>query len=307
MTQRHLDLRDYLLSFKNDTPTILDIGAGSGGYSKAFSDVGCNVVAVEPYVDLSELSEACTVIRDGWPTPQVADKTFDIIICVQVLEHIWNPVEAIRAIISHLAPDGLLYLEIPSTDWILNHAALFDIHLQHQQYFTDESTIRLLQRCGGHVVEKRRVTGGRDAGYLVTRKGSSSVLESKSLSCLRSDGLRAKADRFTQYRNSSYTTALYGVGFATQAFLGWNPAIDINKAFDDTPDYWGNEIYSVSNRIPVLEPTPDALGDLDRIIISSYVHDRTISDALASRRFRGSIVSLRPATAVIDGPPSLLS
>lgn len=304
MTQRQKELSRYLVGKNGSGVSVLDIGAGSGGYARSLLKMGCEVVVIEPNVDLSSLSDKCLVIKDVWPSDQISERTFDIILCIQVLEHMSDPLNSLRDMLRHINPDGLLYLELPSADWILDHRALFDIHLQHQQYFTENSVRRLVAECGAEIADTRTLFGGRDIGFSIRLSQKIETFRSHGKSQLRSGGLLSALNYLLHCNDSEF--ALYGVGAGSQAFLGWLPETLVVKAFDDTPGYWGNEMYSSKSRISVLEPTAHQLQHLDQVIIASYLHDMTIAERLLVGGYRGRIRTLRPPTAVTDGPPSIL-
>jgi SAM-dependent methyltransferase len=104
---------------QTDTPQILDIGAGFGHilyalgerYPQAprtaieFSEVcveHLQGLGIEVYTDAVEES-----------LPKIGRK-FDVIILSHVFEHLLNPLETAELIREHLAPDGVLYIEVPN-------------------------------------------------------------------------------------------------------------------------------------------------------------------------------------------------
>lgn len=304
MTQRQRELSRYLLGADGSGLSVLDVGAGSGGYTNSFLEVGCEVVVVEPNVDLSSLSDRCLVIKDRWPLNQILERTFDIIVCIQVIEHMSDPVGSLRAMLRHLNPEGILYLELPSADWIFDHQALFDIHLQHQQYFTNNSIRRCISECGAKIVDTRALFGGRDIGFSIGLSQKLETFRSHGNFQLRSGGLVSTLNYLLRQNDLEF--ALYGVGAGSQAFLGWFPEMPIVNAFDDTPEYWGNEIYSSKKRVSVLKPETHQLRHSNQLLITSYLHDVNIAKRLLEGGYRGRIRSLRPPNSVTDGPPSIL-
>lgn len=62
---------------------------------------------------------------------------FDLIILSHVLEHIVDPAEFIKQVISFLNNDGLLYIEVPSVNRVVNGGYDFDL----LNYFQNEHTI----------------------------------------------------------------------------------------------------------------------------------------------------------------------
>lgn len=79
----------------------------------------------------------------------------DILINRHMIEHILHPQEMLHLFHEALAPDGILYLETPRLDWILEHKAFYDFSYEHCAYYTDDLIIRLLRSAGFSVVSIR--------------------------------------------------------------------------------------------------------------------------------------------------------
>jgi SAM-dependent methyltransferase len=308
MRTRHKRLCEYINPIIGKQGSVLDVGAGSGGYAIAFASAGHKVVAIEPNLSVPEINDHVEVLHDSWPTSQLEGRLFDVILCVQVLEHFVHPVEAVRQMLEHLTVGGLLYLEIPSGDWVLNHSAIADVHFPHRHYFTTSSFQWLTTELNLEITHSRDL-GGRVVGYVIQDRRKASETEPTSQAAFpRHQGLLEAAE-YLQSRLTAFKgcTALYGANANTQALLGWYPDIACDVILDDTPEYWGHHAYSLTKRIPVVKPSTQNLKGLERIIIASYNHDREILLEIRELGFTGDVVSLRPPTAVVDGPPSLFS
>lgn len=92
--------------------TVLDAGAGSGQYSGMFShceyrtqDFGQEPGTIGNYVPLDYECDICCI-------PVNADY-FDVVLCLEVLEHVPNPMLALRELSRILKPGGLLLLSAP--------------------------------------------------------------------------------------------------------------------------------------------------------------------------------------------------
>lgn len=308
MRTRHRRLCEYINPIIGKQGSVLDVGAGSGGYTIAFASSGHKVVAVEPNLSVPAMDDRVEVLHDSWPTAQLKGRRFDVILCVQVLEHIVQPVEAVRQMLEHLTVGGLLYLEIPSGDWVLNHSAITDIHFPHRNYFTASSIQRLVNDLNFEITHTRNLEN-RDIGYVIQDRRRASETKPTSWAAFpRHQGL-LKAAEILQSRLTTFKscTALYGANANTQALLGWYPDIMSDVILDDTPEYWGHYAYSLTQKIPVVKPSAQNLKGLEHIIIASYMHDREISLKVRELGFTGDVVSLRPPTAVVDGPLSLFT
>ena len=85
----------------------------------------------------------------------------DIIINRHMIEHILNPLETLRQFYQALAADGILYLETPRLDWILENKTFFDFPYEHCAYYTDRFLERLLKAAGFDIVAKEYSYGGQ--------------------------------------------------------------------------------------------------------------------------------------------------
>ena len=136
-----------LMGLPNDLAgmNVLDIGCGTGGISVAFAKMGADVYALEPN-HTHALLLGITVARaekDGVELNAVvgcgedlpfSDKSQDIVILNDVLEHVDNPDKVVSEAVRVLKPNGLMYLSTPnkySFKQILRegHSGLFGVGL----------------------------------------------------------------------------------------------------------------------------------------------------------------------------------
>jgi len=106
----HIDLTDK---------KILDVGCGGGLLSEALTSKGGLVTGIdisEQLIDVAEehsqqanmnISYACTTVEEF---SSEHENTFDVITCMELLEHVPDPESIINACIHLLKPDGLLFL-----------------------------------------------------------------------------------------------------------------------------------------------------------------------------------------------------
>lgn len=310
MVDRHRRLVDSLVAGRVAPLRVLDVGAGSGALSAAFAAAGHEVTAIEPSSALDDATGArfgFRVLRGSWPDPRLRSEHFDLVVCVQVLEHTSDPVAVIESILAALAPGGTAYVEVPSGDWVQRHASPIDVHVPHVHYFASRSFARVVQRAGGFVVASRDVIAGRDVGYEICAGDGQS---SWSAGIVPDAGEFARSVERLRDRVAALPrgrTAIYGANAGTQALLGWVPQGPWGTVLDDTPAYWGHRVYSSAGEWPISDPDTCDLANYECVVIAAYVHDTTIAARLRARGFRGTVWSLRPATAVTDGPPSLFA
>lgn len=129
---------------------ILDAGAGEGRYRSAFPHllyVGIDLAIGDVAWDYSGLD----VIGDLVCLP-FEDKAFDLALCLEVLEHLPEPLVTLREIQRVLRPGGRLYFSVPMT-WHQHQKP-------HDYYRYTSFGLRYLFEQAGFRVEELRSTGG---------------------------------------------------------------------------------------------------------------------------------------------------
>ena len=301
MISRHEQTVDFLTSGMERKIRVLDVGAGSGALAAAFAKRGHAVTVVEPSskIDGQALTQfGVNVIKDFWPTVRLEDRKFDLILCVQVLEHIGDPCAFMSSLQSSLDEEGKIYLEVPSGDWVFEHASLTDIHYPHLNYYSTQVIERIFQKVRIKPITKRDLLNGRDIGFvLVKTKGETKLpLGKQSVTdfppLLEKIHLNAKIRIAELSSNKKF--AVYGANAGSQAMFGFFPQIKPEFVIDDTPSYEGAFSYSSEARFKVVKPTAENLRSVEAVLIAAYIHDKVISEKIRAAGFVGDIYSLRP-------------
>ncbi len=134
----------------------LDVGCGFGGSLVAFARLGLDVVGIEPAPERVELTRANLadegigdrVHEVGILAPDLVERlgVFDLVTCIDVIEHVDDVPATIGRLVELLRPGGLLALEIPNAECPAfvardGHFGLFGITL------LDREDARLYQRA----------------------------------------------------------------------------------------------------------------------------------------------------------------
>jgi 2-polyprenyl-3-methyl-5-hydroxy-6-metoxy-1,4-benzoquinol methylase len=162
--------------------SILDIGGGNGDYSVAAKAVtGASRVTV---VDISadaisnlndevDFAEVCDVERPGLIEAFVNSQPtkFDLILCLDVLEHLVDPWRLIWRLHSIMPDGGYLLASIPNVQnyrivlrsamggWKYRSTGLFD--RTHLRYFSRRSALALMTGTGLNLIAVGRAFGPR--------------------------------------------------------------------------------------------------------------------------------------------------
>ena len=138
--------------------TVLDLGCGLGGYSRALADRGFEVRALDVVPDYVERARSIGVeagLYDGERLP-LEDGSVDTVILLVVLEHLDDPARLLREA-RRVAREGVL-VTTPNCTQDFGEVPVEFSHMldvDHRQFFTEASLKRLLDDTfGSSVVEQ---------------------------------------------------------------------------------------------------------------------------------------------------------
>src|SRR5215213_184588 len=106
-----------------DGKTALDVGCGAGLLAEPLARLGANVTGLDASSELIEaaLTHAAAMgLAIDYRSGDLQDLAgeFDLITCMEVIEHVANPAAFVNALARRLAPDGLLVMSTPNaTSW----------------------------------------------------------------------------------------------------------------------------------------------------------------------------------------------
>lgn len=144
--------------------TVLDIGSGRGWFSLAAAKLGAEVTAVDLSAEnLKRIKEANpgieTVFGDACELPTLGNK-YDLIVALEVMEHLVEPAQALKSLQKYLKPDGILLLTVPYKELIryslcvhCNRKTPVNAHLHS---FDRENLSALLRQNGFRVKTSER-------------------------------------------------------------------------------------------------------------------------------------------------------
>ncbi len=128
------------LSKHKSSGHTLDIGGGFGLLSSILIDKGYTVDTIEPYLTPEYLknNEKANIIRLDLDTYLEHSKsTYDLIIMLDVLEHLTDPVEILKKLKKKLSKEGIIVLQMPNYKSVMANICrdwswwMIDDHLFH--------------------------------------------------------------------------------------------------------------------------------------------------------------------------------
>lgn len=138
---------------------VLDIACNDGSLLERFRAHGHDVMGVDPARNLLPLTAAknIPVVCDFWNEEcsvklaqqlnQSGQRKFDVVIAMNVLAHVADPLSFLSGVRHVLAPDGIAVIQTSQSEMIRN--AEFDtIYHEHHSFFNVKSFSQLAQRAG---------------------------------------------------------------------------------------------------------------------------------------------------------------
>jgi len=126
---------------------ILEVGAGTGSNLDLLRRYG-DVEAIEPDDDARAFAEQRSgmKLKSGYlPDVPLDDSGYDLIVLLDVLEHIPDDVGALRYLSGKLAPGGRLMVTVPASPWMWS---AHDLAHHHQRRYTRAHLSRVFTAAG---------------------------------------------------------------------------------------------------------------------------------------------------------------
>ncbi len=167
--------------------SVLDVGGGDGKLLLPFLARGheCELVDynVEPLDGVRKVGNTLDDLDK--------DRTYDVIICSHVLEHLGDPAKTVRGMRERLADGGVIYAEVPLGVWKgigidrdpVTHINFFTVHSFGKLFAGQSLDLALLKQCVG--TYNRRidviVALARHAGHATGLPSRDGVRETRAL------------------------------------------------------------------------------------------------------------------------------
>jgi 2-polyprenyl-3-methyl-5-hydroxy-6-metoxy-1,4-benzoquinol methylase len=111
-------IADYLVPSVSGSLVVLDYGCGSGTVASAFSGKGLQVIGIEPNESFAQEAKAQGVDLVG-SVDEIPSSTIDLVLLVEVIEHVRHPLATLRAIRRIVKDGGRVYLSTPNRRGLL--------------------------------------------------------------------------------------------------------------------------------------------------------------------------------------------
>ena len=282
---------EYLKSFvSNPVESVLEIGAYDGFFleqvRKAFSStrtIGIEISSTHnTYKDI-------TLIHDVYPSTQVEGDTFDLIVCMNVLEHIFTPREFMERIGKNLSETGHVLIEIPNEEYAFSIGAP-SFHHQHISYFTPKTIERFLSSVGFQI--DGMYTQDLDRMLIVCSKQKNE--QESTVTDLSASGYALRLEqailRFESEIQSG-PTGLYGACTLTNNMIAFTKGdLSSLKVYDGDERKWNHYMSDVPTPIQGWKKIDSA--ELKKVLIMPHSFSTEIMAFLAGQNLQTQIHQL---------------
>lgn len=144
---------------------LLEVGCANGSFLMTSSET-FDVEGVELNDSTAEVARKNGFkVKTGRIEDIEGESVFDIIVMLQVLEHVVRPGKLLCEVLRLLRPNGLLYVDVPNVDSAsFNYLRERHVHISsygHVSMFNKESLVRLCEKNGFELIA-HEFCGGRD-------------------------------------------------------------------------------------------------------------------------------------------------
>lgn len=126
----------------------------------------------------------------------------DLLVCRHTLEHLWDPRAVMRSMLDMLAPDGILMLEVPGLEAMVEKFRFDHVFHQHLHYFSQPVLHRLIADCGGAIVHESVNWHDWGARLIAVRKNGPSETVDNPAQRTTADAIRQRYSAFRRRMDS---------------------------------------------------------------------------------------------------------
>lgn len=297
---------DAVGRFDKKKLAVLDIACNDGTQLEFFRDLGCVVMGVDPAENLRKITKEkkIDVVVNYW-TEKVAGamgQKFDIITGTNVFAHVDNLDQFLNASKISLKKDGLLILEFPYADKMIEHNEFDTVYHEHLSYFLVNSFATLAKRIGFQIVDvlQTSIHGGSIRFFLKARVGQHCervkklIKEEERKGLLSVDSYRQFSQRVKKNKNNlkilidnlrreKKMVVGYGASAKGNTMLNYFK-LKLNYIVDDNELKWG---YKTPGRnIPIVSPSAiaDTKDDLHVVVLSWNFYNEIVRKVLTLKK-----------------------
>ncbi len=152
LKKRFILLSEIILRYK-DKGKLLDVGAGFGLFASIFAEKRFNITAIEPVNQLYYLRKfKKKVYRNTFDIFFQKNKNkYDLILLIDIIEHLKNPVNSIVRLKNSLDKKGIIVIQTPNYNSLMAKICKnwsWWVITDHKYFFTPNSLSNMMKKTG---------------------------------------------------------------------------------------------------------------------------------------------------------------
>jgi len=268
------DMADKISAKSNQCFSVLEIACNSGLFLEMLAKRGAKCLGVDPAKNLREMSlsrnldvEVC--FWNDETAKNIAEKQlFDVVIAVNVLPHVPDPVGFVRNCAKTLTDNGRIYIQTSQCDMFKNNE--FDaVYHEHVSYFTAKSFGKLAESLGLSITDCYKVPIHSMSFVFELSKGGSHCDKYLDLVKYEEDNGYDKIETYKNFakkaeeiknnlikevnrlKSEGKSVVGYGASAKGNTLLNWSK-IELDYIVDDNELKWG--YLTPGQNIPIVSP-----------------------------------------------------
>jgi len=268
---------------------VLDVGCGSGEFLALLAACGRRPIGIEPSATLVARARQSPfeVIHDYVHPGVLSGVDIGGFTCLQVVEHLADPVGFLTTLRKALPKDGLGLVEVPALEKIIEERRFYDFFGDHLNYFTARTLRLCCELAGFEVVGIERTFQGQ---FL-----AASVRPAESICPVPADvhfleSMAALRHWATDQTAAGQRIAFWGAGYKSIAAIAELDLAGITCVIDSDPAKSG--MFTPVSHLPIRHPETVDFTAIDAIIlVAAAYRDEILRQIRESIRFSGPVMA----------------
>lgn len=281
----------FVSRFGLQEKAVLDVGCGSGEFLTCLREAGAAPCGIEPSLGLvNKAKERGFDVIHSLVSQQAFQNAgrYNAWTCLQVLEHLEDPVSFLSVLRGVLRNGGKGLVEVPRLEFILSERRFYDFFRDHVNYFSD-ATLRLTCELAGYTVLETQV--GFDEQFLIAIITPAAELSFDGFD----DSSRQIIDQLRSWgetqRQNQKRVAVWGAGYKSIAAIAAVDLPGIKYVIDSDPLKHG--LYTPGSHLQICPPSALNTDPVDAIVLMAVAYKREILKQIREELgFRGPVVAI---------------
>ena len=269
---------------------ILDVGCGSGEFLELLLSCGAVACGVEPSGVLADKAreKKFQVIQDVVSAKSMLEVgPIDGFTCLQVLEHVADPVGFLKILRTSLSTSGVGFVEVPSLERIVEDRRLYEFFVDHLNYFTMGTLTMACESAGFQVLNASREF---DRQFLTVCITPADLPQAETFSEMRGP-LQAAREWVLSLRDDGIKVAAWGAGYKSTAAMAELDLSCIECVVDSDPAKHG--LFMPVCHLPVVSPTELNARAIGAVLITAVAYKNEIVEFIrGTLGFTGRVAAL---------------